>query len=94
MLFLKSEDEFRLKSNRNIIIFYSENNFLLSFLIKKLEHLNEGILFVNVSVFKNFIKRFDVKNAPTIIFFKNGREKKRITDVIVLDNELNKLLKE
>jgi hypothetical protein len=94
MQFLSSEKNFKFEKD-TVIYFYSSNiNFPISKLIFNVIdaveiELNINITCADLFYFKNFHKRFNLTELPTIIVFKNGLETKRITGIPTVDNLRN-----
>jgi len=84
VILLNNENDFKIYDKKIIILFYSHEDFILKILSSKYKN-NHDVVAVDITHFKSFIKRFDLKSTPTLIFFKNGKERKRITNVILIN---------
>ena len=96
MIFITSDKEF-ITNDISIIYFYSENrnaivNKTMLSMLDVVEHdFNSKILCINADWFDNLIKRCNIINVPTLLFYKNGREISRITNIPTLENIKNSL---
>jgi hypothetical protein len=96
MTFITSDKEF-ITNNISIIYFYSEDNdfivnkTMLSMLDIIERDFNNKILCINVNWFDNLVKRCNIINVPTLLFYSDGREISRITNIPTLENIKNSL---
>jgi len=72
-----------LKIDNCILYFYINDNFIHK-KIKSifLEIKNINIYFINIEKFKEYIKIYDLQSIPTILFFKNKKEKLRLKNIV------------
>lgn len=88
MNFLTKESDFQLKEGMQSLYFYAPwmpfHKKMVVMLAKMEEkHKNIEFLAIDVDSFKTFIKRFDLISIPTILLMDNGKEKKRITGLVL-----------
>ena len=88
MLFVTEESQLELNNNICVVYFYSNwmpfHKKMLS-ILNKMEDNYKDIkhLSVDVDQFKTIIKRFNIESIPTVLFFKNGKEVKRIVGIVL-----------
>jgi hypothetical protein len=84
MFFLTNEKELVINKD-TIIFFYSpdKTNPTIEMTFDMLNKLDDtfNIMCIDVSFYKKMCKRFDIKEIPTILFFSDGKETKRIVGV-------------
>lgn len=78
MHLLNSESKYLITRNTTLVVCYNSNYPFMALLMV----FKKNIVAINIDNFPSFIKRFGISKSPTFIFFKNGKEKKRTTDVI------------
>lgn len=86
-------DPKELKIDNCIIYFYINDNFIhkkIKSILKNNISFN-NIYCVNLKVFENYIKIYNLEKFPTLIFFKDKKEKLRI-DYIINNEKLKKLI--
>lgn len=88
MKFLTLEEELDIKSNNNVLYFYStwlpfhkKMLIMLSKAESKYKHVN--FTAIDVDSFKSICKRFDITNIPTVILLKNKDEVARIVGMVL-----------
>jgi thioredoxin 1 len=87
MIFITEEKEIQLQ-NKCSLYFYSNwmphNKKMLS-ILSKMEEENKDIqhMAIDIDQFKSVLKRFNISSIPTILLFKDGREKKRIVGIVL-----------
>jgi hypothetical protein len=72
-----------LKIENCIVYFYINDNFFH----KKIKSIfievkNVNIYFINIEKFREYIKIYNLRSVPTILFFKNKREKLRLQNIV------------
>lgn len=93
MKFITDEKEIRIPTNGVICFYSSQNEFILNkLLFNFLLRIDNNVFCVDLSSFKTSIKRFNVKQIPTIILFENDVESARAVG-IVGESELEKFNK-
>lgn len=84
MFFLTNEKDLIVNKD-TVIYFYSTNKIdpTIEMTFDILNKLDDGynIMCIDVGFYKNMCKRFDIKEIPTILFFSNGAEIKRIVGI-------------
>lgn len=88
MLSIVSETDLVLKEKIQCLYFYTswmQCHGKMITMLSKMEKKYPDIEFfgIDLDFFKTFIKRFDVNSVPTVILFKNGKEKKRLTGLVM-----------
>jgi hypothetical protein len=75
-----------------IIYFYNDNQLLNEMMQPILSILNQTneIVGIDTEAFNKTIKRFDIKEMPTILFFAAGRETKRISGISDIIKSISK----
>lgn len=87
MLFLAEESEYVISNKIQILYFYSSwipfhQNMVIQ--LNKIEdkYKDINIFAIDTDYFKGFCKRFDVSSLPTVVVIVDGKEKKRINNLI------------
>lgn len=89
MKHLVNEELISLKENI-FILFYNRNYPFIDLVYRILNNSNS--LCIDIQQFPKTIIRFNIKSAPTLIFFKNGKEKKRVSGVIEMCDLLERYM--
>lgn len=77
-------DENKLIFDNNIFYFYSTKNKTIAHLMNnQIDKLSKdfNIIAIDIEFMKSSIKRFSLEQLPTLIYFDNGNETKRITGI-------------
>lgn len=87
MIFLTEESEFYYKNKIQILYFYGiwlPFKWKTLLMLEKAEEKHNDIAFfaIDVDHFPGFCKRFQVDAVPTILIIVDGKEKKRISNVV------------
>lgn len=79
--YLTSEE---LEYNNGILYFYSSsNNIIGEILFQLINELNDNVICIDLDFYKNFYKRFDIVELPTLLIINNNEIKKIIgTDIL------------
>lgn len=88
MIFLTKESDFQLKEVKQSLYFYAPwmpFHKKMMVMLGKMEEKYKNIEFlaIDTDAFKTFCKRFDITSIPTILLMDNGKEKKRITGLVL-----------
>lgn len=94
MQFLLKEEDFKISSNIHVIYFYTTwmiYHKKMMIVFDKIEKKYNQIdyMAIDADYFKGLCKRFLIESVPTIIFFKNGKEVKKIDGLISTNNIVN-----
>lgn len=78
-----------LHAHNCILYFYSSsNNIIGEIFFSFLNKLDNNIICIDLDFYKNFYKRFDIVELPTLIFINND-ETKKITGTNIFDIKQN-----
>lgn len=88
MNFLLQDKDLSISKDISILYFYSNwmpfNKKMISILNKMEERYKDAsILAIDSDKFTSICKRFEINSIPTVIFFKNAKEIKRINGVVL-----------
>jgi hypothetical protein len=93
MKFITDEKEIKIPTNGVLCFYNSSNEFIMNkLLFTFLLQINNNVFCVDLNQFKSSIKRFDIKEIPTVILFKNDVESARAVGIIK-EEELEKFNK-
>ena len=94
MYFLTQESELKIIDNIQVLYFYHakfpfHQKFLI--MIEKIQKSRSDILFsaIDTDYFKTLCKRFTVDRVPTVLILKNGKEIKRINNLVTSETFKN-----
>lgn len=88
MQYLSKESNFQLKNNIQSLYFYASwmpFHKKMSIMLAKMEEKYKNVEFtaIDVDAYKSLCIRFDVTSIPTILIMDDGKEKKRITGLVL-----------
>jgi len=88
MISVLDESSFSFNEGYQVLYFYGTSmpfHKRMSSILLNLEDKNKDMSFYSIDVYlvKTFIKRFGLKDLPTVCIFKSGKEIKRVTGIVM-----------